>query len=84
MQWIRWMQLVEGTTFLLLSAWWAVSAALFYITVHNFNSVGMPAASGNSSVPAPDLSQDAVAASCTDILMALGFGMLGLSVSLLI
>ena len=76
------MQVVEGAAFLLLAAWWAVTAALFYITVHNVNSVEMPVASGNSSVPAPDLSQNAVAASCTDVPVALGFGMLGLSVSL--
>ena len=81
MQWIRWMQVVEGATFLILSVWWAVSAALFHITVQNVKNAGMPAATGNSSVPAPDLTQNAMAASGMVIPVALGFSMLGLSVS---
>ena len=81
MQWIRWMQVVEGATFLILSVWWATSAALFYITVQNVKNAGMSAAAGNSSVPAPDLSQNAMAASGMVIPVALGFSMLGLSVS---
>ena len=82
LQWIRWMQVVEGATFLILSVWLAASAALFYITVLNVSSAGMPALLGNlSSVPAPDLSLNAMAASGTDFPVALGFSMLGLSVS---
>ena len=82
LQWIRWMQVVEGATFLILSVWLAASAALFYITVLNVSSDGMPALLGNlSSVPAPDLSLNAMAASGTDFPVALGFSMLGLSVS---
>ena len=81
MQWIRWMQVVEGATFFILSAWWAISATLYFLTAEHAKSVGTPAVSGNSSVPAPDLSLDVMAALGTEIISALSFSLLGLSVS---
>ena len=71
------MQVVEGTAFLLLSAWWAVSSTLYYMTVRSAVSDGTPAASGNSSVPAPDLSQDTLANSGMNLMIGLQFALLG-------
>ena len=74
---MRWMQVVEGTTFLLLAAWWAVSAALFYITENNVSGAMIQAASGNSSVPAPNLPQDSMAVYGLNISVGLHFALLG-------
>ncbi len=80
-QWTRWMQVVDVTSFLLLSIWWAVSAALFLTTRGNIAAGdGMLAASGNSTVPVPNLAQDATAASGMRVSNGLQFAMLGSSV----
>ena len=75
------MQVVEATSFLLLSIWWAVSATLFHITRGNIAAGdGMLAASGNSTVPEPNLAQDATAAYGMSVSTGLQFALLGSSV----
>ena len=73
--------MVDATSFLLLSIWWAVSATLFHITRGNIAAGdGMLAASGNSTVPAPNLAEDATAAYGMSVSTGLQFALLGSSV----
>ena len=54
LQWMRWMQIVEGVTFLLLTIWWAVTVPLLSAAQHDTSRMDATYRTGNSSITVDD------------------------------
>ena len=78
-QWMRWMQMVEGVTFLFLTAWWTVSVVLLNAAQHDTSGMGATGRSSNSSITVANslLGENRE----NKLRISLGYQLLGISVS---